>query len=193
MFTMGNLESTGNNSDFAIEGEAFFVVDRGNGDIVYTRDGSFKVSLYGDGVWLTTSEGYPVLNADGDPITIPDGVFFSDVSVDETGAFFYTDANNVYQSLGFQFELVQFTNRQGLEAVGGNFYRETAASGAPLSEAAGDTSRLSRIRQNYLEMSNVQVADEMVNLIIAQRAYEINSKVITTSDEMLQQANNLKR
>jgi len=193
MFGMGNLEATGNELDFAIEGEGFFVVRRGDNDTVYTRDGALKLSIVGDGMMVTTSDGYAVLNTEGEPIIIPDGVSVSSVVVDETGAFYYTDADNAYQALDFQFDLVQFANRQGLEAIGGNFFKITPASGGPLSEAEGDTVKISRIRQKYLEMSNVNVADEMVNLIIAQRAYELNSKVITTSDEMLQQANNLKR
>jgi flagellar basal-body rod protein FlgG len=88
---------------------------------------------------------------------------------------------------------VQFSNPQGLEAIGSNLFRDTVASGPPLGEADGETGRMSRIFQGYLEMSNVQVAEEMVNLIVAQRAFDLNSRAITTSDEMLQTANNLKR
>jgi len=190
MFTTGAFERTDNDFDFAIEGDAFFVVRLDDDNLVYTRDGAFKISPFGDELMLTTSEGYPIINSNGEPIMLPPGF---EISVDDTGAFFYTDADNQSQSLDIRFELVQFTNRQGLEAIGRNFYRITSASGEPLSESAGDTARVSLVRQKVLEMSNVAVADEMVNLIVSQRAYELNSKVITTSDEMLQQANNLKR
>jgi flagellar basal-body rod protein FlgG len=142
------------------------------------------------GVMLTTSEGYPILGDDDEPIYIPHGVFFS---VDEQGNFSYIDADGVFQELGHRIKLVQFTNVQGLEKIGGNLFAVTTASGEPLSEADGEVFRVSRIIQGVLEMSNVQVADEMVNLIVAQRAYDLNSKAITTSDDMLQTANNLKR
>lgn len=193
MFTPGNLGSTGNELDFAIEGDGYFIVRRAEGDELYTRDGSFKVSNTNDGMMLATTDGYPVLSTEGEPIVIPNNIPLNDVTVDENGVFYYLDENNDVQELGFQFELVQFSNQQGLEAVGSNLFTITPASGAPLSETQGETNKVSRLRQNYLEMSNVQVADEMVSLIVAQRAYELNSRVITTSDEMLQQANNLKR
>ncbi|MDR1689783.1 MAG: flagellar basal-body rod protein FlgG [Clostridiales bacterium] len=193
MFTPGNLESTSNDLDFAIEGDGFFVVQRGEDDIVYSRDGSLKAAIVEDGLMITTSDGYPVLSTEGEPIILDAEILMSDVTVNEEGEFFHRDAENQYVPLDFQFELVQFSNRQGLEAVGGNFYQTTPASGEALSESQGDTVRRSRIRQKFLEMSNVSVADEMVNLIVAQRAYELNSRVITTSDEMLQQANTLKR
>jgi flagellar basal-body rod protein FlgG len=95
--------------------------------------------------------------------------------------------------LGLQLKLVQFPNPQGLESVGSNLFRETVASGAPLSEPDGEVTRTSRLLQGVLEMSNVQVAEEMISLIVAQRAYDLNSKAITTSDDMLQTANGLKR
>lgn len=190
-FTMGNLERTDNSLDFAIEGDGFFTIQRGD-QIVYTRDGSFKLSVMEDGLMLTTSDGYPVLDSEGEPILFDEEIAYKDVTVDEDGSFVYLN-NGEIEDLDIQLELVQFSNPQGLEAVGSNFYIETVASGAALSETEGETSTTSRIRQNFLEMSNVAVAQEMVDLIVAQRAYELNSKIITTSDEMLQQANNLKR
>ena len=118
----------------------------------------------------------------------------SKVSVDANGQLTYPDANNNLQPIpGMQIGLFQFQNASGLFKVGGTMYQPTEASGPALNEATNGALTKSIVRQGYLESSNVQVADEMVNLIIAQRAYELNSKVITTSDSMLQVANDLKR
>ena len=103
------------------------------------------------------------------------------------------NADNEAEDLGQRLGMVQFQNKQGLEGVGSNFYRETIASGPALLEADGDLATTTRVLQGYREASNVQVAEEMVKLIVAQRAYELNSKAIQTSDTMLEQANNLKR
>ena len=192
-FMQGNLQVTNNYLDFAIEGNGFFVIQRGNGEITYGKDGAFKLSVMDEGNMIVTAEGYPVLGVDGEPIIIPFEIIVSSVTVDESGMFFYSDADNQTQDLGFQFDLVQFPNPQGLLADGANLYKTTSASGEAMHEADGEVPKLSRIRQMTLEMSNVAVADEMVNLIIAQRAYELNSKAIQTSDDMLQTANNLKR
>lgn len=196
IFTGGNLETTNNPMDLAIEGEGFFVVDRTNDangveDIVYTRDGSFKISIQDDQATLVTSDGYPVLDAAGAEIVFPANIATSQITIDSSGLVSYFD-NGEFVYLADPIALVQFPNNQGLESVGGNFYKETTASGAPLYENDGDVSTYSRVMQSCLEMSNVNVAEEMVNLIVAQRAYELNSKAITTSDDMLQTANNLK-
>lgn len=193
IFTNGSMERTDNPLDFYLAGDGFFVVDRGDGDIVYTKDGTFKISIDNGEATLVTSEGYPVLDVDGEPITWPDNISTEDVTVDEEGNITYIDENGDVQETGVQFDVVQFPNVQGLEAVGNNFYVVTSASGDAIQESSGDTSSNSRIIQKCLEMSNVNVANEMVNLIIAQRAYELNSKAIQTSDDMLQQASNLKR
>jgi len=193
IFTAGNWERTDVSQDFAIAGDGFFVVQRGEDDVKYTRDGSFKLSAMDEGLMLVTSEGFPVLSLDGDFIIIPYEVSFADVSVDSAGRFGYNDTEGQFQDLGMQFAIVQFSNVQGLEAVGSNLFAVTSASGQPLYEADGDVNRVSVIQQGVLESSNVQVAEEMVKLIIAQRAYDLNSKAIVTSDEMLQTANNLKR
>jgi flagellar basal-body rod protein FlgG len=193
IFAEGNFERTDNAQDFALEGDGFFAVNRGNGEIMYTRDGAFKISVSEQGSMFVTSEGYPVMGVDDNPVTIPVEVSAKDVTVSEDGELSYMTPGGVREDLGLQFRMVQFSNPQGLEAVGGNLLQSTAASGPPLYEADGDVSKPSRIRQGVLEMSNVQVAEEMVNLIVAQRAYDLNSKAITTSDEMLQTANSLKR
>lgn len=193
LFETGNFESTGGETDFAIEGTGFFVVQKSLGEIGYTRDGTMKLSFTDEGTMLVTSEGYSVLDINGDPVIIPNDIPMSQVSFMDDGSISYTDEEGITQPLDIQLAIVQFPNVQGLEAVGGNLYSATPASGQALYEAAGDTALTSRLIQGFIEMSNVQVAEEMVKLIVSQRAYELNSKAITTSDEMLQQANNLKR
>lgn len=192
LFSTGNLQRTENNLDFAIEGDGFFMIQTGEDEVSYTKDGSFKLSPNGDTNNLVTAEGYYVLDTNGEPITLPANVPVKDISVNAKGNITYL-LNGQVQELGITLGLVQFSNPQGLEAIGGNLYTKTPASGEPLLEADGDVSNLSNITQGYLELSNVNIAEEMVNLIVAQRAYELNSKAITTSDEMLQQANNLKK
>ena len=193
-FDQGSLIETSSNMDFAVEGKGFFSVQRGEGDIVYTRDGSFKISVSEDGeLALVTSEGYPVLNIEDEPITFPAETKISSIIVDREGSFSFINEDGQLEEMDVRLDVVQFSNFQGLEAIGGNFFKVTAASGEAEKESDGEVSALSNIIQNYLERSNVAVADEMVDLIVAQRAYELNSKVIQSSDEMLQTANGLKR
>lgn len=192
VFSQGNLERTDNKTDVAIQGQGFFMIKTGEEEVSYSRDGNFKISVGADGQNnLVTSEGYFVLNTDGEPVSIPSTVAVEDIAIGPDGAISYMK-NGEQQDLGIKIGLVQFPNPQGLEAVGGNLYRKTSASGEPILEADGEVVK-STIAQGFREMGNVNIADEMVNLIVAQRAYELNSKAITTSDEMLQQANNLKR
>ncbi len=192
MFSTGNLQRTENNLDFAIEGDGFFTIQTGEDEVSYTRDGSFKISTNEGENTLVTSEGYHVLDTNGDPIVLPSNIPIKDISVSYNGDITYLLDGEI-QETGIKIGLVQFSNPQGLEAIGGNLYTITPASGEPILEADGEVSKPSSIAQGYLEMSNVNIAEEMVNLIVAQRAYELNSKAITTSDEMLQQANNLKK
>lgn len=193
IFDMGSIEVTNNKLDLALSGDGFFTILRDEDNIVYTRDGSFKVSPTDDGLMLTTSEGYPVLSTDGDTIVIPNDVKISALVFGETGELSYVDDTGAVIALDMQLDIVQFSNVQGLEAMGGNLYKATLASGEALHEADGETNTLTTLVQGAIEMSNVQVAEEMVKLIVAQRAYELNSKVIQSSDDMLQQAANLKR
>lgn len=193
IFSQGNFESTGNQTDFAISGEAYFVVERSPGEVVYTKDGTFVLSIAPDGMALVTSDGFPVLDTTGAPIVLPAEYTLSHLSFSDDGAISYTDPDGTVVDLGIQMALVRFQNPQGLEALGSNLFGTTIASGAALYEAEGASTVPSRIVQGYIEMSNVAVAEEMVRLIIAQRAYELNSKAITATDEMLQTANSIRR
>ncbi len=193
-FTQGALTSTNNPTDFAIDGKGFFALMNENGDTVYTRNGAFNWSLGNNGgVMLCSSEGYPVLDTDGAPIELGPEYITSKITVDADANICYPDENNNPQPIGYTIGLVQFANPAGLTKASDSTYVESPASGEPLQEAYNEELEKSDIRQNYLEASNVQVVDEMVNLIVAQRAYEMNSKAIQASDEMLQQANQLRR
>jgi flagellar basal-body rod protein FlgG len=192
IFTTGNFQRTDNLLDFAIEGDGFFTVQRSEDEIFYTRDGTFKLSPVDGGLMLATTLGYPILGVDGDFIIFPDDMHWSNVFMTDDGVFWHNiDGTTV--DTGFQLMMTQFPNVQGLEAVGANLFRQTAGSGEPLAEADGEVNILSRIHQGVLEMSNVNVAEEMVSMIRAHRAYDLNARAITTSDEMLQTANGLKR
>jgi len=183
IFTMGNFQHTGNDLDIAIEGDGFLQVVLPDGTIAYTRDGSLKKDSEGR---LVTSEGYPIepqitIPAEATKITIsPDGIVTATIP-----------GQTEPEELG-QIELARFVNPAGLSSIGRNLLQETAASGAPIVSVPGQDGA-GTIVQQYLEMSNVQVVEEMVNMIVAQRAYEINSKAIQTADEMLGQAANLRR
>ncbi len=189
-YTTGNFEKTDNPLDFAINGEGFFMVMGPKGEVTYTRDGSFKISVSDEGKKLTTSDGYPVLDDSGEEIllTVDD---ISRLTVNDDGSLYYIDNAGTTTDLGQKIGLVKFPNRYGLESVGSNFYNRTDASGEPIADA--EEGVRSTITQGFLEGSNVQVVEEMVKLIVAQRAYEVNSKAIQSADEMLGQANNLKR
>ena len=154
---------------------------------------SFLSTNDGGGLTLCTSDGYPVLSTTGREITFNKNYTASNLKVSEDGEFYYPDGDNNLQPLGIKIGLYQFNNPTGLDKMGGSYYRETVVSGEALNETRSANVEKSTIIQGYLERSNVQVVDEMVNMIVAQRAYEMNSKAITTSDEMMQQANNLKR
>lgn len=188
-FETGNPEQTGNPLDFAINGDAFFMVNGPKGEVNYTRDGSFKISVTPDGKKLTTSDGFPVLDDAGNEIYLDFDV--SKMSVSGEGDISYTDETGASVPTGQKIGLVKFENREGLLSIGKNLYKETEASGTPV--ANGESGELSTLEQNFLEASNVKVVEEMVKLIVAQRAYEVNSKAIQTSDDMLGMANNLKR
>ncbi len=189
-FTSGTLEQTENQLDMAIIGDGFFAVRGADGNTYYTRDGSFKVSMTDNGKMLATSKGYPVLDQDGFEIFF-DGEM-ANYEIQATGEISYRDPETgVSMPTGQYIGIFKFDNPMALEATGGNMYRSNAATGEAVLNI--DTENPSTIRTRFLEASNVQVVEEMVKLITAQRAYELNSKAITTSDEMLQTANNIRR
>ena len=183
IFTQGSLQSTGNSLDVAIQGDGFFQVTMPDGTLGYTRDGSFKKDAQGR---IVTAEGYFL-----EPqITIPTNA--TEVTISAEGVVTATIPNQTTpQNLG-QLELARFVNAAGLDSIGGNLLKESAASGTPTVGNPG-TDGAGTLVQKYVEMSNVQVVEEMVNMIVAQRAYEINAKAVTTSDEMLSTANTMKR
>ena len=183
LFSEGNITPTGNALDLCVEGDGFFQISMPDGTTGYTRDGALKLSADGK---IVTSDGfylYPEITIPNDATQIAIG---SDgkITVQLVGA-------NEPQEIG-QLELAKFINPAGLEAMGHNLFKQTSASGDP-TVGAPTQEGLGKINQGALELSNVEVVEEMVNMIIAQRAYEINSKAIQTADDMSGIANNLKR
>jgi len=192
-FDAGNMDKTDSTLDFAIEGEGFFTVLGPQGSVQYTKDGSFKLSVTEDGLRkLTTSDGYSVLDDAGQEIVFDYDVDVSKFSVTTQGQMSYINKEGTTVALGQTMGMVNFPNKYALEAVGRNLFSKNSATGEPI-QSYEDTAGSSIMNQGFLESSNVQVVDEMVKLIIAQRAYEINSKAIQTSEDMLQIANNLRR
>lgn len=191
-FSQGTFERTEGPLDFALEGSGFFVVKDMEGKEVFTRDGSFKTSLYKDDIILTNTNGQPVIGVDDEPLIFKDGIAIDKLEIDQFGRFsVIEDGNKV--DLGIQMKVVQFKNAQGLKSIGGGNYEQSVASGEPLVEKDADKLSPSMVIQGGLEGSNVQAVEEMVKLIVAQRAYELSSKAVQTSDEMLARANELKR
>ncbi len=183
MHSQGAPAVTNNPLDLLIEGEGFFKLRRADDSIAYTRDGSFKRSPDGR---IVNSDGYSL-----DPdLTIPEDTLDISVSPDGLVEVRVVGSNNL-DEIG-QVELVRFSNPEGLRPIGKNLYIETDASGQPILGIA-DAEGFGAIQQGFLESSNVSVVEEMVGLIVAQRAYEINSKAIRTAEELLSLANNLKR
>lgn len=181
IFTQGNLQQTGNPLDVAIQGNGFFQVLLPDGSTAYTRDGSFQVDSQGQ---LVTSSGFSVQPA----ITIPANSLSTTIGRD--GVVSVTRAGTAAPSQVGSLQLVSFTNPAGLQSFGENLYLETAASGTPNANTPG-TNGLGLINQGYTETSNVNVVEELVSMIQTQRAYEINSKSISTSDQMLQRLTQL--
>ena len=186
-FDEGNLNETGDKLDFAVAGNAFFVVRDNAGVNRYTRDGGFKVSAEGGNSYLVTSDGNYVMDSNGNRIALNNT---DDLSVSQTGEIGIKDASGRITDTGVRIGLVQFTNPAGLESLGDNLFAATAASGAPSNT---NMYANNQIKQGFLETSNINAVDQMVSLISAQRAYEINSKAVQASDDMLNTANNLRR
>ena len=180
VFTQGQLNATGEKMDVAIQGEGFIEVTRADGTKGFTRDGSLKVSANG-----------VVVNNDGLPIIgfqpIPAGT--ASVSIAQNGE---VTVQGSAGTQSYRLQLTRFANPSGLRSLGGNLYEETPSSGTPETGSPSENG-FGSIVQGYIETSNVNIVEEMVNLIVAQRAYEINSKSIQTSDEMLQNVASMKR
>lgn len=181
VFTQGQLTSTGEKLDIAIQGDGFFEVQRVDGTTAYTRDGSFKLNAQGQ---VVTTDGLPVLSGFQ---PIPSGA--TSIAIAENGQVTVSTASG---STSFRLTLTRFANPAGLRSMGGNLYEETGASGSPEIGQPGEQG-YGNLMQGYMESSNVNIVEEMVNLIVAQRAYEINSKSIQASDEMLQNVAQMKR
>jgi len=183
IYSQGDFKQTSNPYDLVIEGKGFFQVRLPNGELAYTRDGSFHKN--NEGV-LVTADGNPLepqitIPADADAITIgKDGI----VSVTQAG-------QSTPQQVG-TIQLANFQNPAGLNALGGNLFTASGASGDPITGNPGENG-LGQVNQGFLEQSNVSVVEEMVNMIVAQRAYEVNSKAVRVADDMLSQINNLVR
>jgi flagellar basal-body rod protein FlgG len=181
VFTQGDLIQTENELDVAIEGQGFLQIEMPNGNTGYTRSGALKRDSNGR---LTNSDGYPILPA----ITIPDGS--RQITIGESGIVSAIVGEDTVSTEVGTIELASFTNNGGLAAIGKNLFVETAASGTAQTGTPG-TDGYGTLLQTFLEGSNVNIVEELASMITTQRAFEINSKTIQTSDEMMQTTNNL--
>jgi flagellar basal-body rod protein FlgG len=184
VFSQGNFTATGNPLDIVIQGRGFFQVRRPAGEIVFTRAGQFHLDRDGH-----------VVTAEGDllepPITVPPEA--QSISVGADGTVSFSLPGQTASLIGGQIQLANFTNPGGLNSIGRNFYLPTDASGEPMFGFAGGQEGIGLLLQGYVEQSNVSVVEEFINLIVSQRAYEANSRVVRATDEMYQQVNNLSR
>jgi len=185
-FRQGVLQETGNNLDLAIEGAGFFQVEMPNGVTGYTRNGAFSLDSEN---YIINSDGYRILDDGGSPIQIPEDT--REIQIENGIIFALTDGSTELDEVA-TIGLARFNNPNGLEKNGGSIYLPTSASGEAQDGVAGEEG-FGMIRQYFLENSNVNVVEEMVQMITAQRAYELNTKTIQTSDEILQMTNNLRR
>lgn len=183
LYLQGDFQLTNNELDIAIEGKGFFQILKPDGNIAYTRAGAFKLDNTGQ---VVTSDGFPM----EPPVIIPEDAI--NVSINSEGDVSVLQPGTTTPNVVATIELANFINPAGLISVGRNFMLESEASGTPITGTPG-TNELGTLQQGFLEMSNVSIVEELTQMIIAQRAYEINSKAIQTADEMLQTANNTKR
>ncbi len=186
LFEMGSLQSTGNKFDLAVAGEqGFFKVLLPDGTFAYTRDGSFKIDSRQQ---IVTANGYLL----EPPITLPPGARNDKFQVTENGEVTVIIGDDIRPTRIGQIDLYRFVNPAGLKAIGNNLFKETVASGPEIQGTPG-IEGMGSLLQGFLETSNVKLVEEMVNMIVAQRAYESNSKAVTTSDSMLGTAIAMKR
>lgn len=183
IFQQGDFTKTGNNLDLVIEGDGFFQILMPDGTTAYSRAGAFKLDNSGN---VVNSDGYPLEPA----ITIPSNA--TSVTVGSDGKVTVIQAGSTTPTDIGQITLARFINPGGLKAIGKNLYTTTGSSGDAMLGNPGSQG-IGTVAQGYVELSNVNIVEEMVNMIVSQRAYEINSKAVQASDEMLQAANNLKR
>lgn len=183
IFSQGSFQSTENPLDLAIEGDGFFQILQTDGSVAYTRDGSFKIDNNGR---VVTSDGFPLVPE----IYLPNDAI--NISISSDGIVACQLAGDTEMLRIGQVELVRFANPGGLESIGRNMFSESQAAGFPIYGYPGEDG-LGTVAQGYLEMGNVRVVEEMVDMITAQRAYEINSKSIQAADEILSLAAQLKR
>jgi len=180
VFSAGEFQNTGRNLDIAIRGEGFFQVTLPNGDLRYTRDGALQINANGE---LVTTTGYSIEPA----ISIP--IDATSIDIGKDGGVNITDAAGTQSVVG-NIQLARFPNPSGLSSEGDNLLAETEASGTPTTGTPGE-SGFGSIQSGFLEKSNVQMVSELINLITAQRAYEINSRAIKAGDDMLRTANQI--
>lgn len=185
IYTQGSLQNTNNVSDLAIQGEGFFKVKTYDGTDAFTRDGAFKIDSNGQ---FVTHDGYRL----DPPIVMPEGFIHDSLSISQTGAVTVKIPGQDDPIDIGQIEIYRFVNPAGMQAIGQNLLKMTSASGEPIAGRPGFDGMGQTIHK-FLEMSNVAIVEEMVGMIVAQRAYEFNSKSIQTSDNMLGIAANLKR
>jgi len=184
IFAQGNFSATDNPLDMVIQGRGFFQVRRPSGDVAYTRAGTFHLDRDGN---LVTPDGDPL-----EPqITLPADA--QSVTIAGDGTVSYTQPGQTTTQLAGQIQLANFPNPAGLSSIGRNLYTPTDASGEPTVGNPGGQEGIGTLLQGYVEQSNVSVVEEFINLIVSQRAYEANSKVVKASDDMYQQVNNLTR
>ena len=184
VFTQGDFSQTNNPLDLVIQGKGFFQVRRPSGELAYTRSGSFHLDRDGN---IVTSDGDPL-----EPqITLPPDA--QQITIGQDGTVSFTQPGQTASQQAGQIQLANFPNPAGLNSLGGNLYTPTDASGDPIVGNPGGQEGMGAILQGYLEQSNVSVVEEFINLIVAQRGYEANSKVVQAADNMYQQVNNLVR
>jgi flagellar basal-body rod protein FlgG len=184
IFTQGDFSETDNPLDLVIQGKGFFQIRRTSGDLAYTKSGTFHLSNTGQ---MVTASG-DLLDP---PVTIPPNATSTTIAPDGTVS--YTLPGSVSAQQAGQIQLANFANPAGLNSLGGGLYQQTDAAGDPVVGAPGSQDGLGSLMQGFVEQSNVNIVQEFVNLIVSQRAYEANSKVVKAADDMYQQANNLKQ
>lgn len=186
--TQGSLQNTGRVLDLAIQGDGYFTVKNANGNTFYTRAGNFYIDANGN---LVDSSGDQLLDTGGNSIVIPNDA--QNLTIGPDGSVSYISTAAPVANPAPQIGLVRFPNPGGLEKAGGNLYQVTTNSGPATTAAAPGSPGLGSVQSSELEMSNVDLADEFTEMIVAQRAFQANTKIITTSDDILQELVNLKR